>query len=101
MKYYVAYGSNLNREQMAHRCPEAKLVGTGMLSNYEMVFRGNKSNAVATVEPKKGMEVPVGIWEISENDEKYLDEAVEKMKETVLNQTEAAMYPYGYRDVRQ
>ena len=65
MKYYVAYGSNLNREQMAHRCPEAKLVGTGMLSNYEMVFRGNKSNAVATVEPKKGMEVPVGIWEIS------------------------------------
>ena len=27
--------------------------------------------------------------------------AVEKMKETVLNQTEAAMYPYGYRDVRQ
>ena len=34
-------------------------------------------------------------------DEKYLDEAVEKMKETVLNQTEAAMYPYGYRDVRQ
>lgn len=24
MKYYVAYGSNLNREQMAHRCPEAK-----------------------------------------------------------------------------
>ena len=55
MKYYVAYGSNLNREQMAHRCPDAKLVGTGMLSNYEMVFRGNKSNAVATVEPKKGM----------------------------------------------
>ena len=38
MKYYVAYGSNLNREQMAHRCPEAKLVGTGMLSNYEMVL---------------------------------------------------------------
>ena len=27
------------------------------------------------------------------------DEAVEKMKETVLNQTEAAMYPYGYRAV--
>ena len=24
-----------------------------------------------------------------------------EMKETVLNQTEAAMYPYGYRDVRQ
>ena len=31
MKYYVAYGSNLNREQMAHRCPEAKLVGKGHL----------------------------------------------------------------------
>ena len=29
------------------------------------------------------------------------DLIIEKMKETVLNQTEAAMYPYGYRDVRQ
>ena len=24
MKLYVAYGSNLNKEQMSHRCPDAK-----------------------------------------------------------------------------
>lgn len=26
---YIAYGSNLNRGQMALRCPDAKVVGTG------------------------------------------------------------------------
>ena len=26
---YIAYGSNLNRAQMALRCPDAKVVGTG------------------------------------------------------------------------
>lgn len=25
-KYYIAYGSNLNLEQMARRCPTAKVV---------------------------------------------------------------------------
>lgn len=29
---YIAYGSNLNREQMAKRCPDAKVIGSGMLT---------------------------------------------------------------------
>ena len=32
MKLYVAYGSNLNKEQMSHRCPDAKPVYTGFAS---------------------------------------------------------------------
>lgn len=32
-KYYLAYGSNLNLEHMAHRCPNAKVVGTTILEN--------------------------------------------------------------------
>ena len=28
-KEYFAYGSNLNFEQMAYRCPEATVVGRG------------------------------------------------------------------------
>lgn len=69
MKYYMAYGSNLNMSQMAFRCPDAKPAGVAQLDNHELVFR----RGVLTVEPKKGSFVPVAIWEISESDEKSLD----------------------------
>ena len=51
MKYkrlYIAYGSNINLEQMAFRCPNSKIVGTRMIPGYELEFRG-----VATIVPKK------------------------------------------------
>ena len=38
-KEYFAYGSNLNFEQMAYRCPEATVVGTAKLDGYELAFR--------------------------------------------------------------
>ena len=28
---YIAYGSNMMQEQMAYRCPDAVLVGTGYI----------------------------------------------------------------------
>lgn len=37
-KYYIAYGSNLNKDQMKYRCPDAKLVGTGSIPNYQLLF---------------------------------------------------------------
>lgn len=72
-KKYVAYGSNLNLKQMAWRCPTAKIVGTGVLKDYELLFRGSSYAAFATVEPKEGASVPVVIWEIGKEDEKSLD----------------------------
>ena len=39
-RLYVAYGSNLNIRQMQHRCPTAKLYGTGTVSDYELQFKG-------------------------------------------------------------
>lgn len=73
-KYYIAYGSNLNLKQMKMRCPDSKLIGTGMLDNYKLLFRSNnRHNAVATVEPCAGEKVPVGVFEISEMDELRLD----------------------------
>ena len=38
-KLYGAYGSNMSLDQMAHRCPNAKVVGTGSLENYKLTFR--------------------------------------------------------------
>ena len=69
MKYYLAYGSNLNKAQMAHRCPDAIPIGKCVLKNWELVFR----RGVLTIEQMPGASTPVGIWAISENDEKNLD----------------------------
>ena len=72
-KLYIAYGSNLNLPQMAFRCPTAKVVGASALKDYELLFRGGRRGAVATVEPKEGSTVPVLLWEISGKDEESLD----------------------------
>lgn len=70
---YVAYGSNLNKEQMFYRCPGAKVVYTGVIKDYKLVYRGSKTGAYATIIPKKGEHVPVAIWEINDRHERSLD----------------------------
>ena len=73
-KLYIAYGSNLNKEQMARRCPTARYVGTGMVEGYELKFKGRPDGAYATIDPKKGGKVPVAIWEIQPYDEFRLNQ---------------------------
>ena len=70
----IAYGSSLNRKQMAMRCPTAKVLGMSVLKNYRLVFRGSHATALANVEPMKGHNVPVLVWEITPADEKALDQ---------------------------
>lgn len=72
-RYYIAYGSNLNVEQMRHRCPDARVVGTATLEGWTLLFRGSKTGSYLTIEPKKGASVPVAVWEVSERDELNLD----------------------------
>ena len=67
-KLYVCYGSNLHLRQMSHRCPDATVYGSGVIKNYRLKFYG-----VASIEPQPGEDCPVGVWEISERDEKNLD----------------------------
>ena len=72
-RLYVAYGSNLNVYQMKYRCPTAKLVGTGVVKDYELQFKGRKDSAFATIAPSEGSTVPVAVWELQPRDEKALD----------------------------
>ncbi len=67
-KLYAAYGSNINLEQMAYRCPHSTGAGTAMLKGYELQFRHH-----ATIEPNEESEVPVLLWELDPQDEKFLD----------------------------
>ena len=72
-RYYLAYGSNLNIRQMKYRCPSARVVGTAELKDYRLLFKGSKTGSYLTVEPNDGINVPVGVWEVSPEDEAALD----------------------------
>lgn len=72
-KYYLAYGSNLNIKQMAHRCPNAKPIGTSVIKDYQLLFKGSKTGAYLTIEKNTNSNVPVAVWEVTDNDEKRLD----------------------------
>ena len=71
---YFAYGSNINLNQMAFRCPDATVIGPVTLENYELLFRGNGDGfGVATIEPKEGGKVFGLLWNITPDCEKSLD----------------------------
>ena len=70
---YLAYGSNLNLLQMAHRCPNAKPWGAMPLQDWKLEFWGRGGSAFATIVPSEGDCVPVGVWSITARDERALD----------------------------
>ena len=72
-RYYIAYGSNLNVRQMRMRCPSARILGTSVLKDYELLFKGSKTGSYLTVEKQLGSTVPVAVWEVTAEDEKALD----------------------------
>lgn len=72
-KYYLAYGSNLNVQQMRYRCPDATIFGTAEIPDYQLLFKGSMTGSYLTIEKKEGSTVPVAVWEVSECDERNLD----------------------------
>ena len=71
---YFAYGSNINLQQMAVRCPDAQVEEPAMLEGYELLFRGNGSSfGVATISPKEGSQVQGLLWKITPYCELSLD----------------------------
>lgn len=72
-RYYIAYGSNLNIRQMFARCPGAKIIGTSVIENYQLLFKGSKTGSYLTIEPKEGRSVPVAVWSVTASDEAALD----------------------------
>lgn len=73
MKRYLAYGSNLNIPQMLRRCPDARIIGTAVIPDYRLLFKGSKTGSYLTIEPAEGFSVPVAVWDVSEDDEAALD----------------------------
>lgn len=69
-KMYFAYGSNINLDQMAYRCPDAQVVGPVTLEGWELLFRGS---GVATIGPKEGGTVYGLLWQLTPDCERSLD----------------------------
>lgn len=73
--YYLAYGSNLDLKSFQKRCFHAKLIGSSMLLDYALVFKGDiENNGYLTLEKMFGSCVPIGIFEILEEDISRIDQ---------------------------
>lgn len=69
-RYYFAYGSNMDREQMRKRCPRAEPVSVGAIWGWR--FRIN-TRGVATIVPEDQSVVYGVVWRLSKLDEQTLD----------------------------
>ena len=69
-RLYFAYGSNINLDQMARRCPYAEPIGPVELPNYRLAFR---ASGVATILPEEGSTVHGLLWNLTPECELSLD----------------------------
>jgi hypothetical protein len=67
-RLYFAYGSNLNLDGMAARCPDSEPVGVAILGGWALTFRG-----VADIERREGARTHGALWRISDRDLEGLD----------------------------
>ena len=68
--FYVAYGSNMNLEQMDYRCPNSYVVCNGKLKGWKLVFNIH-ADVIKT--GNKNDFVPVVVWNIADTDWHRLD----------------------------
>jgi gamma-glutamylcyclotransferase len=74
--YYFAYGTNLNKRQMAERCPESQPRFMAILHNYKLIFTGwsrQWRGGVTSIKPLRGEKVLGAIYEVSDRDLRLLD----------------------------
>lgn len=76
MELYAAYGSNMDPEQMALRCPHSPERGPGWLEGWRLTFGGEDiswEGARATVVEDAGQRVFVVLYDVPDTDERALD----------------------------
>lgn len=73
MKYYLAYGSNLDLDHMKTLCPEAKFIGITKIKGYRLAFRGEELRSYLTILDDNNSFIYAGVFHISNSCEKSLD----------------------------
>ena len=77
MTMYAAYASNLHPERMQRRAPHSPSQGTGWLHGWRLTFGGEQlgwDGALATVVEDPSASVYVALYDLTESDERHLDE---------------------------
>src|SRR5512144_572666 len=67
-RLYFAYGSNLDHEGMARRCPDSEPLGRATLEDWQLTFQG-----VADIRRRPGARTHGALWRISDRDLERLD----------------------------
>ena len=65
---YFSFGSNMDREQMKQRVPQAEYVGVGYVPDHDLVFNRKGSyrpGGVASIVPMPGVRAYGVVWAIS------------------------------------
>jgi gamma-glutamylcyclotransferase (GGCT)/AIG2-like uncharacterized protein YtfP len=70
MRYYFAYGSNMDPKHMAELCPQAEALGLARLDHHRFFIAHGGYGSVA---PKRGATVFGVVWRISARDRLALD----------------------------
>lgn len=65
---YAAFGSNLDLGQMSRRCPQAEILGAGVLPNARLVFE-----QVATIVADERSTCPIGVYRLNATDVAAMD----------------------------
>lgn len=69
-RLYFAYGSNMNRDQMDQRCPQAEAIGPAVLTGYRFLIN---ERGYATIQRLAGGVVHGALWRITAECEASLD----------------------------
>lgn len=75
-KYYFAYGSNLDPDQMERRCPDAEPFRCAFLPDHALAFGGHSPHwegSPATVIPEEGRRVPGLLYQLPYREIRVLD----------------------------
>ncbi len=103
--YYFAYATNLNKKQMAERCPDGKPLFTAVLPNYKLVFAGwsrQWRGGTASIKPLRGERVRGAIYDISDLCLRRLDkyeghpDSYTRLKVTVFGEDDEAIEAVTY-----
>lgn len=65
---YAAYGQLLNKSMRNSVCPDARVVATGRINGYRLVFKIHED-----IEPDDCSSVPVLVFEVDDDDVRGLD----------------------------
>ena len=72
---YAAYGQLLNKSMRESVCPSMRVVATGRINGYRLVFKIHED-----IEPDDCSSVPVLVFEVDDNDVRSLDKLYKRGK---------------------